>query len=277
MTPSCAVVIPIYRTPTYAEKLALEVGRQILSRYHHYFVMPESLSYSYADYDVIHLPDHYFSSVKTYAKLLTERHFYSLFRAFDYILIYQLDCLVFADSLADFCSLDLDYIAPLILARKDGFWPATDIVGVGGFSLRKVQSFLKVLELLQRPEFAQEEIAKNDRINRNGAEDMFWGLAAPAIDPLFKVASPVCAIAFGFEGDPPKSFVRSGKKQPFGCHHWNHSASLLWYLEWMFKLPGGESYSLSRVLLIAVALAELFVQDTKNLLFRVFRRLGKIF
>lgn len=275
MTHDCAVVIPIYKKPSYAEKLALEVGSQILSRYHHYIVMPEGLDYCYTNYSVVHLPDCYFVSVNAYARLLTEPLFYSLFNTYDYILIYQLDCLVFNDSLAEFCSLGLDYIAPLILARKDGFWPATDIVGVGGFSLRKVQSFLKVLDLLERPDFSQEATAKNDRINRNGAEDMFWGLAAPAIDPLFKVASPACALAFGFEGDPQKSFVRSGEKQPFGCHHWNNTRFLIWYLNWLWKLPGKQSFSIHRALLLFMALLELLFQDSTKFLLRVLRRLWK--
>jgi len=36
--------------------------------------------------------------------------FYDAFKAFDYILIYQLDAFVFRDELEYFCSLGYDYI-----------------------------------------------------------------------------------------------------------------------------------------------------------------------
>lgn len=235
VSPICAVVIPIYRQLKPTERLSLAIVESILSRYTRFIVLPKSLDFHSNHSNLIRLPDNCLASIKTYASLMVDKSFYKLFNDFDYILIYQLDCLVFADRLPDFCSLGLDYIAPLILGRSDGFWPSYDIVGVGGFSLRKVSSFLRILDLIEQPEYKIEAMSLAGRIQRNGAEDMFWSLAAPEMDHDFSVASADVALSFGYEGNPRYCHIRSSGFQPFGCHHWNNLSSFLWYLRWIFS------------------------------------------
>jgi len=228
--------------------------------------MPEDLDYDPSPIQIVRLPSKYFTSVKAYGSLMVSKDFYGLFADFDYILIHQLDCFVFASHLDSFCALGFDYIAPLILGRSDGYWPSYDIVGVGGFSLRKVDSFLKVLELIKHPLFSSEALSLASRIERNGAEDMFWSLSASSIDPSFSVATPEIALAFGFEGDPRKSYSRALNYQPFGCHHWNKLKFFLWYLPW---LP----LSLSvRLRLIPPVLVELSLSEVVTLCSRIWRR-----
>jgi len=181
----CAVVIPIYRKPKPSELLSLKIVQTVLSRHSIFIVLPSSLDFHSSHAKLIRLPDDRLASIKNYACLMVDKSFYNLFADFEYILIYQLDCLVFADRLVEFCSLGLDYIAPLILGRSDGFWPSNDIVGVGGFSLRKVSSFLRILELIEQPQYKNEAMSLAGRIHRNGAEDMFWSLAAP---PWIKIS-----------------------------------------------------------------------------------------
>ena len=229
--------------------------------------MPDRLRFESDSLRCIRLDSRCFYSINAYGALMVDKAFYQLFAEFDYILVYQLDCLVFADRLAEFCRLGYDYLAPLILARSDGCWPGSDIVGVGGFSLRRVGSFLRVLDLIENPQFSAEALSLEGRINRNGAEDMFWSLAAPVIDPCFSVANPETALAFGFEGDPRLSYSRAGKQRPFGCHHWNSLFAFLWYFPW---LP----LSLTqRLRLVPPVFAELMISDLIGLGRRVSRRL----
>jgi len=162
--------------------------------------------------------------------------FYELFADYEYVLVYQLDCLVFADRLNEFCRLDYDYIAPPINRRSDGHWPTQDIVGVGGFSLRKVSAFSNVLHLLARPEFEVEANSLRGRIATNGAEDMFWSLSAQKIDPQFTVADIRVATDFGFNGNPRDSQKRAKGQQPFGAHKWNRLSYFIWYLRWLRHL-----------------------------------------
>lgn len=272
----CAVVIPIYRKLKPSELLSLRIGQTVLSRHSIFIVLPSSLDFHSSHFKLIRLPDDRLASIKNYACLMVDKSFYKLFADFEYILIYQLDCLVFADRLVEFCSLGLDYIAPLILGRSDGFWPSNDIVGVGGFSLRKVSSLLRILELIEQPQYKNEAMSLAGRIDRNGAEDMFWSLAAPAMDQDFSVASSEVALAFGYEGNPQLSHIRSNGRQPFGCHHWNNTLSLIWYLKWIWKLPAYRSFSADRTLLIFMALIELLIQDAKKLFFRALGRLKRI-
>lgn len=268
---SCIAVIPIYRRPTPAELLSLEIAKANISSHALCVAIPADLDFDPSPIQSVKLPSEFFTSVKAYGSLMVSKSFYELFIDFDYILIYQLDCFVFADRLDSFCALGCDYVAPLILGRSDGFWPSSDIVGVGGFSLRKVSSFCKVLDLIEDPSFSAEAFSLAARIERNGAEDMFWSLAAPAIDPSFSVASPEIALAFGFEGDPRKSYVRAHGLQPFGCHHWNRLSFFLWYLPWI-PLPLSKS-----LCLIPPVLVELTISESVNLLCRIRDRALRIF
>jgi hypothetical protein len=251
--------------------LSLEIVKAIISNHALCVAMPEHLSFDPSPIQAVRLPCEYFSSVNAYGALMVSKDFYKLFGGFDYILIYQLDCFVFADQVAQFCALGCDYIAPLILGRSDGFWPSSDIVGVGGFSLRKVSPFIRVLELIEQPSFSAEASSLASRIERNGAEDMFWSLAAPVIAPGFSVASPETALAFGFEGDPRKSYFRARRQKPFGCHHWNKLSFFLWYLPWI-PLPLSQ-----RLRLIPPVLVELTLAEVVHLWSRIWGRARRIF
>ena len=267
---NCAVVTPIYRLPTSSENLSLAIAELVLSSFTRYLVFPDDLKFNPRGAKAIRLPGWRFNSIKSYGALMVDKGFYELFQDFDFVLICQLDCLVFADTLNQFCNLGYDYVAPLILGRNDGFWPNHDIVGVGGFSLRRVDKFIEVLRLLEKAELEDQAKSLEGRIQRNGAEDMFWSLSASTVDPSFSVAPSEVALAFGFEGDPRPSHRRADLQQPFGCHHWNRLSYFLWYLRWI-RLP-------LRLWLryIPPVLVELFFVEARDLLSRVRRRLSRI-
>ena len=103
-----------------------------------------------------------FRSHSAYNRLLLGAAFYRTFASYEFILIYQLDAFAFRDELAEWCARGYDYVgAPWIDCRwipeLRHHWPATtrdNVVGNGGFSLRRVAPALKLLS--EMPETAEE-------------------------------------------------------------------------------------------------------------------------
>jgi len=246
MKKDCAVAIPIYKQPNTLEKFSLETLFHVLSRHDIYIVKPASLNFIAPGAKNLEFDDSFFISTKTYGSLMVSESFYRQFSPYENVLIYQLDCLVFRDALKEWANKKFDYVAPTILKRTDGFWPDVDIVGVGGFSLRNVDSCLKVLQNLKLPQHAEQRQKLADRINKNGAEDMFWSLQAKNLLPTFKIPDPQTALEFGYESSPYESRRRS-KKTPFGCHHWFTLHYFFFYLLILKIPPHRKVYSLLTV------------------------------
>lgn len=151
-TPIPAVVIPIYRLPLRPEEeISLFQLEKHLGDYPRVIFGPSSLgSANLSKYgsSVSIWPDHHFSSVEAYSRLLMNEEFYQEFTAWSHILIYQLDCLVFRDELMEWSKKPWDYYgAPWFKNfrgenRDGGLWA----VGNGGLSLRRISAFLKVLQ-----------------------------------------------------------------------------------------------------------------------------------
>ncbi len=197
--------------------------------------------------------DHFFDSIHSYSKLLLSPKFYEAFRDYKYILIYQLDCLVFSDELIKWCEAGFDYIgAPWFKSRIDpskGF----SRVGNGGLSLRKVEPFLKVLNSKRFTDESMPYIKDvlftylEDvhvlppvrrfikrlsvlRDIRRGVrwyidhytlnEDHFWADRASLFYPGFKIAPVDVALRFSFERFPRYCFEQNNYQLPFGCHAW---------------------------------------------------------
>ena len=56
------------------------------------------------------MDEKYFISKESYSRLLVSKSFYEAFSEYEYILIYQPDCLVFSDQLLEWCKKGNDYI-----------------------------------------------------------------------------------------------------------------------------------------------------------------------
>ena len=98
--------------------------------------------------------DKFFVSVSSYSHLLLTPAFYQRFSDYDYMLIYQLDAWVFRDELDKWCAKGYEYIgAPFLL--KNGRYEKI-IVGNGGFSLRRIDAMLRVLQHPQAKMFPAE-------------------------------------------------------------------------------------------------------------------------
>ncbi|MEI8327616.1 MAG: DUF5672 family protein [Candidatus Taylorbacteria bacterium] len=226
------VLIPIYKKDlTGHETTSLIQVCKILGKYDFSIVGPESvdvaqytkvLEGSGVKYRIQRFADKYFESTKTYNLLMLERAFYEKFSEYGYMLIYQLDAYVFEDQLEYWCEQGYDFVgAPWM--RFDFLRNKVHLLDAGlngGFSLRKISSLKRVLDIggTDGTERGREILQKFLRGGRN--EDGFYSIQAKMIDPTFRVAPREVAMRFAFEQKPEKLFEMTSRKLPFGCHAW---------------------------------------------------------
>ena len=109
------IVIPVYKQVTdEQETQSLLQCLKILHPYPIVFVCPQNLDTSYyitfcvknakSEFSFITFDDYYFQSIPGYCRLLLSAKFFSKFRQFDYMLLYQLDAWVFRDELMEWCN-----------------------------------------------------------------------------------------------------------------------------------------------------------------------------
>ena len=216
MSTKVAVVIPVYKEKLdELEKISLAQARKILGKYPFVFVAPEGKIFSYFESGeaVAHFPQQFFKNVASYSRLLMSPYFYEAFKAFDYILIYQLDAFVFYDALEKFCSLGYDYIgAPWLRMFIESRTKMVSRVGNGGFSLRNVQAHIKLLN-------EHSALAKS---LMGMPEDNFFSHCGKRTDCAFHVAPINVAYKFSAEFHPERVVKKNGGHLPFGCHAWHY-------------------------------------------------------
>lgn len=249
--PKAAIIIPIYTEPSELEAISLQQCFSILGAYPIVFVAPQRLENSglhlrYNDRATFtFLPDSHFESVHTYNELLLSVFFYKLFIDYDYILIYQPDCFVFRDELQYWVEKGYSYIgAPWFAGNSNDPQVDTFIgVGNGGFSLRKVDDCIKVLQsarkvwpfrmylqqkrrgnilihwLKSAKRYLFSDSFKTVSRNRNVNEDKIFSAAGKRLG-FFKIPLPEEALSFSFEMQPEKLYSMNNQQLPFGCHAW---------------------------------------------------------
>jgi hypothetical protein len=221
--PGVKIVIPAYKkTFSEYEKLSLVQCCKILGKYLFSLVCPDNLDVSNyvqvfeeynVKYDVNRFSDKYSGTFEEYNELLLSKSFYERFIDNEFILIYQLDAFVFRDELEYWCEQAFDYMgAPWFEGYNfsDANSRLLDIAGNGGFSLRKIPGFLRLLNNRKFAEYKPEQ----------HHEDHFYSTFGPKIDAGFRIAPPEVAMYFSFECLPDKLFRMTGEKLPFGCHAW---------------------------------------------------------
>jgi len=257
---SVAVFVPMsnrkYLTPE--EEISLRHLVHFLGKYDKYLVVPKSLDINYPGFELKRFSDKFFGSHEANTRLMFSRRLYNAFREYKYILEYQLDCLVFSDQLMEWCTLGLDYIGAPWLPCPDSPWVKIPRVGNGGFSLRKVESFLRVLdskEYWQDPAEYWERFCSSKstpiqylniprkylarirllngvrqhlRKNYPTNEDKFWSTEASKYYPGFKIAPVETALRFSFEVAPRLCFELNHQEIPFGCHAWHRYDRDFW-------------------------------------------------
>lgn len=243
-----AVVVPLYNRKelTPDEQISLRHLVHYLGKYDKYMVAPKSLDVAHPGFGIKRFDDRFFGSFAANTRLMLSPGFYKAFREYKYILIYQLDALAFSDQLLEWCDLDFDYVGSPWLAV-----PEVPRVGNGGFSLRKIESFLRVIysdrytvdpktywESLcrEKPKFKQYLNLHKKYLKRftrfNGArwemarwhlklnEDGFWSDEAIKYYPQFKIPPVEVGLRFAFEVRPRDCFELNHRQLPFGCHAW---------------------------------------------------------
>jgi hypothetical protein len=235
---SCVIIFPLYKKPSPIEFAFIENGLKLTENFKQVIVAPEGFvvdeSFGLLEkLEVKRFAKHYFQSINGYNQLLLSKGFYTAFALFDYMLIHQADVYLFKDELNVWCEKDYDYIgAPWFRPNKlnrgklFNFWQKLKLsfkknkvygnrynkVGNGGFSLRKINSAIRVLEQADQNIIRRYTTSQGDAFN----EDIFWSLEAPKIAD-FKIPALQEAMQFAVEFYPEIAYEYIGGL-PFGCH-----------------------------------------------------------
>jgi hypothetical protein len=235
--PSLVIAIPIYKKEFDLEEQSL-VDRMftIFTNREIVFVAPQNLDKAYylARYPSAKLtafPDHFFESVQGYSRLLLSVQFYETFCEKDFLLISQPDVYVFRDDLDLWLQKPYDYIgAPWPqgfstninigrFANVPGGTLLTTFVGNGGFSLRKIEKCLGMLE--QDREVAQWFSATGSN------EDLFFSLiGSMTADMVFP--NPIEASLFAMEVSPEYFNSLNGQVTPMAAHAFRKHSPEFW-------------------------------------------------
>ena len=248
---AAVVVIPIYKKElSKHEGISLRQCLRVLKQHDIALVCPSSLDLGaykcvFEEFGVDCLIEHFddcsFISVASYNKLMLSSTFYAHFSQYEYMLVYQLDAFVFEDRLNLWCSKGYDYVGAPWLNADGSF---CGVCGNGGFSLRRIKSFLnispheklfsfkgliccywnrglihRIVYVLKGLLFGQntlEFFAENNHVN----EDLIYAGLKYKNKQAFKIPLPEEAIDFSFESHPAYLYEMNGRKLPFGCHAW---------------------------------------------------------
>lgn len=250
------VVVPVYKEiPDDFEIMSFIQLVKTLSNHPIYLITHNELNlklycdialHNNTEIKIIYFKKKFFNSLLGYNQLCLSPILYRTFENYDYMLIYQLDAYVFSDRLDEWCNKGYDYIgAPWFEDNKSHqtgakLWA----VGNGGFSLRKIATFIELFESKKRAYTFKYLYKKTIRENKgimwllkawalkhennfnyllnswNDAEDLFYCLKL--VDTNFRLNIPTIdtAINFAFEQSPAYLCNLNGNKLPFGCHAW---------------------------------------------------------
>ena len=255
-----AVAIPVYKTGlSAAERLSIERTVAVLGHHAVFLVGPARLAVWMQEQCTPFggrlrwkaFDDRFFASIKGYNALMLSPHFYRAFAAHSHLLIAQTDALVLSDQLEAWCQAAYSYVgAPWFKGGSEPFEPLQFAgVGNGGFSLRRLDHFLRVLATPRRvPNTVKSRIGSPAAASRlvrwlkhewwlaynwppllpTSNEDVFWGVLVPAVCPFFRVPAPEQALGFAFEVAPRRMFEMNGRQLPFGCHAWERCDRAFW-------------------------------------------------
>lgn len=257
MTKKTVIVIPTHRPNlTDDDKISLAHLKKYLHKCDTFFVIPNSISsksFESYGYKVKKVDDYFFGTLRRANEMYLSKKFYEIFKDYNFMLIYQLDALVFSNQLEKWVNSGYDFIAapwfrPVVgsLSYKKGSPPSG---GNGGFSLRNIQKSLKILDIVNKSAMRTSKNSligklwfilallqgKSHQIWLNAPaddypfnEDGFWSIEAPKYDSNFRVAPFKIALQFAFEKYPVKCFKLNNRKLPFGCHAWKKYDEKFW-------------------------------------------------
>lgn len=262
--PRAAVVTPVYKLELNRyEYISLQRHLSILRRYNRYLLIPSSLRHgieaqllpSLKDSNSIQLHvvgDHWLTSQRSYNQLMLSSCFYRHYHEYSHLLVAQLDAYTFADHLEAWCKSQWDYIGAPIYQLGSCWEDSFLCTGSGGFSLRDVQCFLRVLnhnpviytwadlrerlrafntkgKLVQFARFLPCWLTRVNRLREDTNklahwagvnEDVCFAKYLPTVDPTFKVAGYEDSVAFCIDGHVQLQLQHLNGQLPFGTHAW---------------------------------------------------------
>lgn len=252
MNKTCIVLFPVYKPLDKDEQMSLQQAIDMTQGFTKKFIASHSFTFdeSYNDFrdiEIERFDNHFFENIQEYNRLMLNNKFYERFCDYKYILIHQTDVYLFKPELQYWCEKDYDYIgAPWFIPRKLNKyrryelifrylkpffnkekllrWRHYNNVGNGGLSLRKVSSFLEVLNITDKN--LLNEYYNNE--NHWFHEDIFWSLEAPEIKKAYKKPLWDEALHFSIESIPRESYQYIGKQLPFGCHAFKECDAAFW-------------------------------------------------
>ena len=258
-----AVIVPTHVSHLKNfEKKSLENNIAILKNHDIYFVAPNRLSNNSKfseltknyNLKVEFFNDKYFNDNAGYNKLLITKSFYERFLNYDFMLICQLDVIVFSDELDNWINKKYDYIGAPWFSNHNGKLKI-DSSGNGGFSLRNIKKSIEVLtskklyfnlekfsntslrvglkyllliKLLNKSYFRFLNPVKIVTFLYSGTEDYFWVFLAKFFVKDFVLPEPEVALKFSFEMYPKHCFELNNQNLPFGCHAWQKYDRAFW-------------------------------------------------
>jgi hypothetical protein len=248
---SVVILVPRYKASLHEdEQISLRHLQHYLGGYDTRYIGPQSLTIENPEFPIQRFDDEYFSGIPGYNRLMLSKQFYEAFTDWEYILIYQLDCLVFSDQLAQWCAKGYDYIGAPWLKQEAEPEQGFKMVGNGGFSLRRVSSALKTLDnaeslrkiwvnalrvsrkdnsfLTRNPLWWFAKMVYRQPVRHQHNEDWFWSALADKHNPEFEVPTVDVALSFGFECGPRYCFQMNNYRLPFGCHAWARYDRAFW-------------------------------------------------
>lgn len=190
-----------------------------------------------------------FDGIKGYNTLMLSEQFYQRFADYDYMLLYQLDAYVFENQLERWITLGIDYVGAPTYSTNDSLLKLSSqgkIVGNGGFSLRKIKSFIDIHHesgqfltfagLFHLYSIMQKGMIKSLLLSFLGVwgyknswkdickteinEDILYSILVAKKKNRFHIPDTLVADYFAFEQFPSLSYIRTGGTLPFGCHGW---------------------------------------------------------
>jgi len=258
MKSNVAIIIPIYKNSlTHYESISLKQISTVLADYPIIFCASAGLTPNYLPDDnyqsLLFFKEWDGQSVASYSQLLLSEYFYQQFENYTHILIAQLDTFVFRNELEDWANLHFDYIGAPWIFEVSNFTPHRSwlplfhrfpslrkirrylgdeyMVGNGGFSLRKVKTFLHILNSFKR-EIAHYKNVCQSQFHCGASvtfnEDVFWSVYVPKIYRLFKIPKFRTALRFAFEVNPQYCYELNNNSLPFGCHAWDKHGTAFW-------------------------------------------------
>lgn len=242
----CIVLIPVYESLGVDDRITIKQAIDMTPGIDKAFIMPRSfiMDESFNDFEnfrVERFHDDFFADIIGYNRLMLDADFYRCFSGYSYMLIHQLDVFLFKPDLQYWCSKNYDYIgAPwlrphkikkakfyLSVANKCPWMFSARLrkriehynnVGNGGLSLRKIESFVKILESAGTFDILNSYLKKQASRDSSYNEDVFWSLEGPRLHENFSKPGWREAIYFSVENYPSYAWGLMNKQLPFGCH-----------------------------------------------------------